>query len=1183
MRCGDWYRRGGLRAHPHASNRGTAGQSRRSRPIEPLEGRTLLSAGDLDPTFGAGGIVTTDFLGSAGDQTRQIALQADGKLLEVASHSGYVVLEPTIAVTRFNVDGSLDTSFGNDGLVLVDFPGRGEFNGSIDLTPDGKIVVATWSFFPTTDAGAVDSDVSVAMLNPDGRFDTSFDGDGMKVFDIGQALGGPAAAKTSDVTPDVAVQPDGKILTASGLTVNNQGRFAVSRINPDGTLDASFGTGGVASAPFGDYSGRPTAITVDGQGRVVVAGMAGIPGTDGRVSNTEFTVARFTPQGNLDATFDGDGFVVIPFGPSNESLNAIEMAPGGKIVVTGNITISGSPTGDIPVARLNDDGSLDATFDGDGKAEVGLTIVNKLGQTVASGDFAYGLAVQDDAAILLSGFNITSAGGAVGNAILVRLDPTGALDGSFGVGGKVVSPKLAFAADVVLQRDSGSVFVGGFYSTSPNSFEDFAAEHYDPAGRRDTSYGAGGTASADFPAPSSNLAYAAAVDAQGRIIAGGRAGPNSGHLPDLAFARYNPDGALDPTFGAGGRVQIELGARSGHRERVTALTIDAQGRVVFTGVITDPSDPTLRTEKIIVGRLLPDGSLDASFASGTGLFVAGAFAGNAASSDQSRDILIDPVGRIVVAGEYAPTRTTPEFAVLRLDPDGNLDRTFGPEGSGMVHFVVAVAAGSTSTANAVALTRDQDGEGFDLVLAGRAHAQFAVVRLNDDGALDPLFGGGTGKATTLMGTGAGEARAVAIDSEGYIVAGGSASSSSQSFNFALARFDPTGVLDRTFGGTGKVLTDFNPGIDFVNSLVVLPDRSIIAAGTASPPADPAGGNSRGGFGLARYTAGGALDRAFGSGGKVVTRFSTGLSSPFANPDIASRLLAYPGNRVVAVGTADTPRTGSDFALARYLLADAPPSEVSLREVFYNHSASDGNDPRITDQDLAAVARDKSPLRPGQAVTFANVTTYARGINGLHLRFTTPLGELSPADFVFKVSVTPPGGPTAWANAPAPAAFSAVRVDGGTHAYFTWADGAINNTWLQVTVLSNARTRLTQPDVFSFGHLIGDTGDSNTTFRCNALDLALTRAAVGRTDATSLNRYDFNRDGRVTAADVLITRANLGRSLPPITAPAGAAGAASSRTQVAARPPRAPAAPARRGVWDDLEGEVPVGPTAPDRG
>src|SRR3954470_19444692 len=95
--------------------RRVTGQAGVGTRVETLESRRLLSAGDLDPTFGAGGLVTTDFPGSAADRPRQIALQADGKLLEVAWHSGFGVGEPTLSVTRFNTDGSLDTGFGEQG------------------------------------------------------------------------------------------------------------------------------------------------------------------------------------------------------------------------------------------------------------------------------------------------------------------------------------------------------------------------------------------------------------------------------------------------------------------------------------------------------------------------------------------------------------------------------------------------------------------------------------------------------------------------------------------------------------------------------------------------------------------------------------------------------------------------------------------------------------------------------------------------------------------------------------------------------------------------------------------------------------------------------------------------------------------------------------------------------------
>ena len=200
------------------------------RVVETLESRTLLSAGDLDPTFGTGGKVTTDFPGSSADRPRQIALQEDGSLLEVAWHSGFGAGEPSLSVTRFDPFGDLDTSFGDGGIKLIDFPGRGELFGSIDIAPDGKIAIGTWSFFPSTDFLGADSDVSVAMLNPDGSFDTSFDGDGMKVFDVGRTLGGATAATTSDIVFDIAVQDDGKVVAVSSILLDNQGRFAVSRL-----------------------------------------------------------------------------------------------------------------------------------------------------------------------------------------------------------------------------------------------------------------------------------------------------------------------------------------------------------------------------------------------------------------------------------------------------------------------------------------------------------------------------------------------------------------------------------------------------------------------------------------------------------------------------------------------------------------------------------------------------------------------------------------------------------------------------------------------------------------------------------------------------------------------------------------------------------------------------------------
>ena len=162
----------------------------------------------------------------------------------------------------------------------------------------------------------------------------------------------------------------------------------------------------------------------------------------------------------------------------------------------------------------------------------------------------------------------------------------------------------------------------------------------------------------------------------------------------------------------------------------------------------------------------------------------------------------------------------------------------------------------------------------------------------------------------------------------------------------------------------------------------------------------------------------------------------------------------------------------------------------------NNSSFDGRNTAPNEADLNAVAVDKQALLPGQPGTFANVTSYVRGINGLlvELRNLAPAANLTAADFQFKAgNVTDPGR---WTAAPAPAQVVTLRSpipEAPARVLVTWADGAIANTWLQVTVLSNGNTGLRSPDVFYFGNLVGETGNVPGAARVDALDVALTRS------------------------------------------------------------------------------------------
>ena len=214
-----------------------------------------------------------------------------------------------------------------------------------------------------------------------------------------------------------------------------------------------------------------------------------------------------------------------------------------------------------------------------------------------------------------------------------------------------------------------------------------------------------------------------------------------------------------------------------------------------------------------------------------------------------------------------------------------------------------------------------------------------------------------------------------------------------------------------------------------------------------------------------------------------------------------------------------------------------------RHVFYNNSSFDGSAApagAVGVADDAAVAPDKVALLPGQAARFANYTSYARGINGVMVDVRDPAAAMGEGDFAFAVR-TAAGE---WVPAPAPTSVT-VRAGAGVGASdrvtVTWADGAVRDTWLRVTVLPGGASGLAYPDVFYFGNAVAETGNSAADAAVNALDFTATRAALYSGAARIDSRYDFNRDGAVNPLDLAIVRRHqLAPALRLITAPSVAA-------------------------------------------
>jgi alpha-L-arabinofuranosidase len=214
------------------------------------------------------------------------------------------------------------------------------------------------------------------------------------------------------------------------------------------------------------------------------------------------------------------------------------------------------------------------------------------------------------------------------------------------------------------------------------------------------------------------------------------------------------------------------------------------------------------------------------------------------------------------------------------------------------------------------------------------------------------------------------------------------------------------------------------------------------------------------------------------------------------------------------------------------------STIAGRKIFYNGSKFDS----ISDDN--SIATDKQALLPGGTATFANYSSYSKGINGIMVdiqNLANPNG-LSAADFQFQV-----GNGAGWTTAPAPSSISAPGgggVGSSDRVTIVWDNNAIQNQWLQITILADANTGLAAPDVFYFGNAIGESGN-NSAYPADAVvdqqdEIASRTHKTGFTAAAIDNHYDYNRDGKVNATDDLIARHNAGVALQLITAPAGAA-------------------------------------------
>ena len=761
--------------------------------------RAFATGGDLDATFDPGT--------GANDVLETIVLQSDGKIIIGGLFTDYNGTARN-RIARLNANGTLDPTFdpgtGADNIVWAaaaqpdgktiicgafahingtprDNTARLNANGSLDLAFYPPQIVSADATVMTT---ALQADGKIVVGGPFGVARWTAD-DGGNDIPFNTAVGsGP-----NRVVLATAVQADGKILIGGDFSsFDGTSVVRVARLNSTGTLDPAFNPGSGAN----DFL---RAIAVQANGKILIGGA--FTTYNGTAVNR---IARLNPDGSLDLTFlQGTG--------ANDLLRTIAVQGDGKIIIGGAFTTYNGVARNH-LARLNPDGSLDTTFapdpavndtvvtialQPDGKILFGgfftayngtprnrvarvLPVPGKISFSAA----AYSVGEGDGSATV----TVTRTGGTDGR-VFARISLTdvttspadyiftpAALDTSFNPVGATSGFGANFVQTAAIQTD-GKILVGGFYFNYGGIFRKGIAR-LNPNGVLDATFDPGaGTAQ---NSGGNAVVLTTVLQPDGKILIGGDFTVYDGS-PRNFVARLNPNGSLDPSFDAGSIAS----------QPVRTIAVQPDGKVIIGGDYVTYNG----IDRTTITRLNANGSLDLSFNPG--------FIGPGPVTT----VLLQPDGKIVIAGEFQFYNSTPRNFIARLNSAGALDPSFAP------------GTGANSDVFGVALQPD----GKLLVVGGFSMfngvpANF-IVRLNSDGSVDPAFDPGTGPS--------GYPKSIALQPDGKIIIVGDFQDYNGIERELIARLNPDGSLDPSF----------NPGAGTNTGLRVValqPDGAIFIGG-----------------------------------------------------------------------------------------------------------------------------------------------------------------------------------------------------------------------------------------------------------------------------------------------------------------------------------------------------------------
>lgn len=408
--------------------------------------------------------------------------------------------------------------------------------------------------------------------------------------------------------------------------------------------------------------------------------------------NYDFGVTRLNADGSLDTTFGTNGKKIIAFDlgglDSNGHLSmdqdvatCVAIQADGKIVVGGYAQRDGTGNFDFAVVRLNTDGSLDTSFSSDGKAVIAFDYGG------GGDDRATGIAIQSDGKIVLVGYTQKAALGD-NDIALARLKTDGSLDTSFtGDGRKFIGFNNNGTGDdrgaaITIQPD-GAIVVVGYAQASGTGNDDFAIARVKSNGSLDKSFSSDGkkTIAFNLGGTGNDRATSVALQSDGMIVIAGSASSTQGD-GDFAVARIKKNGSMDKTFSGDGKKTVPFNLGASLEDQATGVAIQSDGTIVLSGLAQVSATGDF---DFAAARLTSVGELDTSFSTDGKKSIAFNMGGS--DNDVANGIVLQPDGKIVLFGHALrgdPANT--DFAVARLDTDGQLDTSFGTSGLKTIPF-----------------------------------------------------------------------------------------------------------------------------------------------------------------------------------------------------------------------------------------------------------------------------------------------------------------------------------------------------------------------------------------------------------------------------------------------------------------------------------------------------------------